>query len=121
VIPTEGIRVHLYPDKGTRLITSGSRGSTAFSALDKVICIIADSQLAGPTPEGIWVDDTKEQLMATHGEPQKITEILIDTHGEPQKITEMAGLLYYLYADKGSLFSLRDEKVDSWIVWFETR
>jgi predicted Zn-dependent protease len=107
VIPTEGIRVHLYPDKGTRLITSGSRGSTAFSALDKVICIIADSQLAGPTPEGIWVDDTKEQLMATHG--------------EPQKITEMAGLLHYLYADKGSLFSLRDQKVSSWIVWFETR
>ncbi len=98
VIPAERISIHLYPDSGAKLITYGIRGT--------VICIIAHSELAGPTPDAIRVGDTKEQLVATYGEPQKITKI--------------SGLLHYLYPDKGLLISLREEKVNSWMLWFKT-
>ena len=98
VIPAEKVKIHLYPDNGARLITHGTR--------EIVICAIADDRLAGLTPEGIGVGDTKEQLMATYG--------------EPQKITEMGGFLHYAYPDRGMLFSLRDEVVDSWTMCFET-
>jgi predicted Zn-dependent protease len=99
IIPAERISAYIYPDKGAKLITRG--------ALGVVICIIADSELAGPTSEGIRVGDTKEQLIAAYGEPQKIAEI--------------GGLLHCLFPDKGLLVSLRDEGVNSWILWFETK
>ena len=75
------------------------------SGLDTVICIIANSQSAGPTPENIRVGDAKELLIAAYG--------------EPDKITEMSGLLHYLYPEKGTLFSLRDQSVTAWTLWFD--
>jgi len=99
------IRIHLYPKKDTKLITHGLQGSAALPALDTVICIIANGRSAGPTPENIQIGDAKERLIATYG--------------EPKKITEMGGFLYYLYPEKGALFSLRHESVISWILWFD--
>lgn len=97
--PAEKVEVYLYPDKGTKLITYGLRGT--------IIGIIAESELATSTPEGIGVGHPKEKLIATYG--------------EPQKVTEMGGLLYYLYSNDGLLFSLQGEKVKSWMVWLGTK
>ncbi|MFC1712267.1 M48 family metalloprotease [Candidatus Poribacteria bacterium] len=108
VIPAgrETIKVHLYPDKETKLITIGRGGSVSVPGLDTVLCIIASGRLAGSTPEDIQVGDSKEQLLAIYG--------------EPERITEMKGLLHYLYPEKGLLFSLRDRIVYSWVLWFNT-